>query len=341
VTIRCMVMSLLCLVLPLNSAASGASGSSINISGSVAHQLALTSDDLSSFQSVEVRLNEVTSDKNYHGAFYYRGVPLKTLLQLADIRKGKTEFVKRIDLAVAVRSREGKQVVLSWGEIFYRNPADIIIAVSAVPVMPEKSCKNCHQAEVYERWYSPLERKIVFPKLVIADDFFTDRSIEGISDIEVIDLHPGIKVKRMSGLFSPGFTVTGQVQKKLDIEDLSDFAHKEVHVKQVGDGMGYHGMKDYEGVSITNLLRKAGVEPDPNTVFLVSAPDGYRSLLSYGEVVLNPAGRNILLADRISGEPIKKKGKFILIVPDDLAADRCVKAVQEIEVIPLHKKTKL
>jgi DMSO/TMAO reductase YedYZ molybdopterin-dependent catalytic subunit len=335
------VTSLICIIVLWHNALLCAPRSSISITGEVRQPLTLTTEDLSRFESVSVRLNEVTSDKNYHGAFYYRGVPLKTLLELADIRKGKKDFFKPIDLVILVRSRNGEQVVLSWGEVFYRNPADIIIADSAAPVMPEKSCKNCHQPEVYKRWYGPLERKILFPKLVVANDFYTDRSLENISGIEVLDLHPGMAAIKQSRLFSPGFTITGMVKRRLYFEDLSSYPHKEIPVKQVGDGMGYHGMKDFEGPSLEALVNRAGIEPDLNTVFLVSAPDGYRSLLSYGELFLNLAGKNIILADKVSGKPIKEKGKFILIVPDDLAADRWVKAVQKIEAIQVKKKTTL
>lgn len=310
----------------------------VSISGSVRQPLNVTMDNLSRFESVSVRLNEVTSDGTYHGAFEYRGVPLRILLELANIQKKKTDFLKQIDMAIIVHSKSGKQTVFSWGEVFYRNPAEIIIADSGAPVMPVKSCKGCHQPEVYERWYSPLKRAIGFPKLVVANDFYTDRSLEDIANIEVVDLHPGIETKKLSKLFSPAFTITGKVKKRLDIEDLSDCPHVEVAVKELGDGRGYHGLRIFGGVPLKDLLDKAGIEPDMNTVFLVSAPDGYRSLISYGELILNPSGRKFIIADKVYAEPLRKDGKFIMIAPDDLAADRWVKAVEKIEVIRCNKK---
>lgn len=310
----------------------------ISINGAVRQPVDVTIDDLSRFESVSVRLNELTSDRTYHGAFYYRGVPLKTLLELSGVRKEDTGFFKPIDLAIVVRNRSGVQTVLSWGEVFYRNPAEIIIAVSANPIIPVKSCKDCHQPETYERWYSPLKRDVGFPKLVVANDFYTDRSLEDITNIEVVDLHPGMGTKKLSKLFSPAFTITGKVKKRLNIEDLADYPHTEVAVKELGDGRGYHGLKDFGGVSLKALLSKAGIEPDIGTALLVSAPDGYRSLLSYGELFLKKAGKNIIIADKVSGEPLRKDGKFILIVPDDLAADRWVKAVEKIEVIQFKRK---
>ena len=82
-------------------------------------------------------------------------------------------------------------------------------------------------------------------------------------------------------------------------------------------------------------MRKAGINPDINTVFLISAPDGYRSLISYGEFILAPYGSNILIADRADNQPLKENGKFIALLPDDLSADRWVKAVEKIDVIRL------
>lgn len=79
-------------------------------------------------------------------------------------------------------------------------------------------------------------------------------------------------------------------------------------------------------------------KPDLNSVFVVSAPDGYRSLLSYGEVFLSPAGERVTLADTIKSEPINQNGRFIMMLPDDLMADRWVKAISKIEWISLSRK---
>jgi precorrin-4 methylase/DMSO/TMAO reductase YedYZ molybdopterin-dependent catalytic subunit len=315
--------------------------SSISVTGVVNQPLNLSMDDLKRFESVSVRLNEVRTDKSYHGAFNYYGVPLKTLLEIASIQKGETDFFKLVDLAIAVRNKEGKQVVLSWGEVFYRNPADIVVAVSATPVMPLRDCKSCHQPEVFESWYNPLKRQIGFPKLIVTNDFYTDRSIEDITNIEVVDLQPKIAVNKQIELFSPEFSIMGAVKQTFAITDLSSYPHIDVMSKEIGDGRGYHGLQHFQGVSLLELLRKAGIEDNLNTVILVSAPDGYRSLVSYGELLLNQSGKNIIIADKVDDKPLKKQGKFNLIFPDDLSADRLVKAVNKVEVISLKDKPKL
>jgi DMSO/TMAO reductase YedYZ molybdopterin-dependent catalytic subunit len=328
------IIALCTFMIALSLAANGWSTSSpvISITGLVRQPIHISMDDLSRFEAVNARLNEITRDKNYHGAFNYHGIPLRTLLELASVQKEETDFPKQIDLSVVVRSGDGRQTVLSWGEIFYRNPAEIIIAFSAIPIIPHKTCQDCHKPAFYQKWLSLLKRE-----LVVTDDFYTDRSIEGITNIEVVDLHPRMEAKKLSRLFSPGFTITGSVKKRLGLENISAYPHREVSAKQIGDGKGYHGLKEFEGVSLETLLDKAGVEPDLNTVFLISAPDGYRSLISYGELFLNPEGRNIIIADRVDNQPITKVGKFVLIIPNDLSSDRWVKAVSKIEVIKLKR----
>ena len=73
---------------------------------------------------------------------------------------------------------------------------------------------------------------------------------------------------------------------------------------------------------------------------MVSAPDGCRSLFSYGEVFLDPAGERMIIAERINNKPLIEGGKFLLAAPDDLMADRWVKAVEAVDVISLQEKAK-
>ena len=330
--------ALLCtffLVILLSANGLTASSPAISITGSVKQALTLTMEDLRRFESVTARLNEVSTDKSFHGAFSYRGVPLRTLLDLAAIEKEKSDFPKAVDLAIVVKNKDGQQTVLSWGELYYRNPADILIAFSATPVMPHRECSTCHTPEIFTKWLDPLKRDVGFPKLVVVNDFYTDRSLENISAIEVIDLHPHMTAKKLDALFSPEVIVTGAVQQKMTITDISSYQRLEILAKQTGDGKGYHGLRHFSGAPFVEVVRNAGVEPDLNTVFLISAPDGYRSLISYGELILAPYGRNILIADRVDDQPLKENGKFIALLPDDLAADRWVKAVEKIDVIRL------
>ncbi|MDL1968805.1 MAG: hypothetical protein LWW97_09740 [Deltaproteobacteria bacterium] len=287
---------------------------SLSIYGLVKHPLNISMQDLTKFQSIQVQMNEVTNDGEFRGVFHYCGVPLRTLLELACIKKNKKEFSKSVDLAIAIRNKKGAQTILSWGEVFYRNSGEILIATAAVPIMPHKNCKGCHSLEFYKPVIDQLYRNICFPKLVVAEDSFADRSLEEITDIEVIDITHGINIKKEPKLFSKQFTITGHGIKSLSFCDISQYPRKNMRIKKVGEGKGYHGILQASGASLKQILENAGVLPDLNTVFIVSAPDGYRSLLSWGEVFLSPSGDQIIIADRINGQSIDSGGKFILSV---------------------------
>jgi precorrin-2 methylase len=313
----------------------------VSITGAVRQPLNLTIEDLQRLETVTVRLNEVTMDRQYNGAFYLRGVPLKTLLELAAVQKEETGFSKLIDLAILVRNKDGKQVVLSWGEVFYSNPSEVVLAFSSSPIMPHGDCNRCHGPEVFQKRLDVLSRKVGYPKLVVGNDFYTDRSLEDVTNIEVVDLHLKMENKKMENLFSPGFTVTGEVKKKLTIANLHSYQRVEALAKMIGDGAGYHGLESYSGVLLSELLNKAGVTPDVNQGIVVSAPDGYRTLLSSGEVFLSSRGKSIMVADKMTDKPLEKGGKFKLILPDDLAADRTIKAVSNVEVVTFTQTPRL
>ena len=78
----------------------------------------------------------------------------------------------------------------------------------------------------------------------------------------------------------------------------------------IGDGAGYHGLESYGGSFLSELLKKAGVTPDLNQVIVISAPDGYRTLLSFGEVFLSSRGKSIMIADQ-SGKSTCQKGREV------------------------------
>ncbi len=308
---------------------------SIGITGLVKQPLTLSAKDLKSMSFATVRLNEMSRDREFRGAFNYTGVPLKHLLEMASFNKEGSDFSKAIDLAIVVRNREGACAALSWGEVSYRNPGDVIIALEHRPVIPGKACSGCHSKEEYEKWWAPLHREIKFPKLVIAGDFYTERCLEGVCSIEIVDPSPPASGKKQEKRPAPSVTIDGAGVKPVTISSIPSSGQVETTVKQVGDGRGYHGMASYRGVPLASLLEKLKGAVDPAAVFVLSAPDGYRSLLSAGELFYSARGNSVLLADTADGSPLTRDGKFHIVVPDDLGADRCVKSVERIEMVRL------
>jgi DMSO/TMAO reductase YedYZ molybdopterin-dependent catalytic subunit len=312
-------------------------GSGLKITGAVRSPLEITMSSLETLSTSEVQLNDIVEDGKFNGVFEFKGVPLGDLLDLALVEKKETDFKKPIDLALLVRNNAGQMVTLSWGEVFFRNKEEIILATSAKPVYPKKGIDHFENKDEYHQMIQILNRTVSFPRLIVRSDFYTDRSIEGVTAIEVYDLRPDVQGKKSSNPYSESFEVTGNVMKPYTTDRFDEPSLRKIRAHVVGEGRGYHGTHDLRGVSLKELIMAAQPNLNLNTVFLVSASDAYRSLLSYGELFLNPHSDRILVASEREGTPIKENGKFIMVVPDDLFADREVKAVIRIEVISLEE----
>jgi len=315
-------------------------GSGVNITGAVRNPLEITMSSLETLSASEVQLNDIIEDGKFNGVFEVRGVPLKDVLDLAHVEKKETDFKKPIDLAILVRNNTGQMVTLSWGEVFYRNKEEVILATSAKPVFPKKGIDHFENKDEYHQMIKILNRTVGFPRLIVRSDFYTDRSIEGVTEIEVYDLRPDVPGKKSPNPHSGNFLVNGTVIKPYTTDRFDEPSLRKITAHIVGEGRGYHGTHDLRGISLKELIMAAKPNLGLNTVFLVSAPDAYRSLLSYGEVFLNPHSDRILVASERDGKPIKEGGKFIMVLPDDLLADREVKAVRKIEVISLEKQNR-
>jgi precorrin-2 methylase len=181
------------------------------------------------------------------------------------------------------------------------------------------------------------------PKLLIRSDFYTDRCLEGVTRIEVIDLLPRLKVDRDAKLESREFTVTGAVAKELKFSNLKKYPKMEMWKKVVGVHMGYHGLRRYSGVSLAKILEDAGAGDELTKAVMISAPDGYRALFSFGELFLSFNGRRIMLAESENDKSLEgqRGGKYRIIVPEELVDDRDVLAVDRIEVIDLKPAAKI
>jgi precorrin-4 methylase len=303
---------------------------SLSLSGLVRFPFHFTMNTLADFPQTQIRVTETRSntkipETHWYQTYWYYGVPLSRLLEMAHVWKEDVEFKRLMDLAILVRGRNG-HAVLSWPEICNANSKGAIIALRAEPVPPlTKEAPN----------------KEVFPRLVLGDDFFADRFVDGVFNIEVINLAPPKPFKRGKHAYSHRVTITGDVPRPIVIEDLSSYGRFKVTSKQSGHDPGYFGVISYSGTSILEILKKEEIAFDANTVILTTSSDGYRASLSYGELALSSGGNKIILADQSEGKPFGEFGKFILICPDDHNADRWVKAVETIEIIRVRPKPRI
>ncbi len=308
----------------------------LKVTGIVNHPLGLTMTDLERFQPTDVQINDIKKDGSYQGVFNCRGISLSTLLGVAEIEKRETDFKKQVDVAVIVKSRTGKQITLSWGEIFYKYPDDVIVAISSSPIYPHKGVDHFADKAVYEEMMKTLNRDVGYPRLIVRGDLFSDRSIESVSEIVVVDVKPKVEGKKSPTVYSENFQIVKDGKTGKKVTQMPEGPRGRIQLHIVGEGRGYHGTRWIEGVSFKKLLEPYSARFNVNTVFIVSAPDAYRSLISYGELYLNPHGDRIMMADKVDGTPIDSNGgRFILHLPDDLMADREIKAVSKIEIMNL------
>jgi precorrin-4 methylase len=314
----------------------------LTVGGAVRQPLNLTVETLSRLGATEVRLTDLPRDKKFGGVFVYQGVPLRTILEMAKIAKDGPGFMKQSDMAIVVRTADGRSTVLSWGEIFYRNPSHAVIAVSATPVMPHhsKGCGECHATSFFQPTLDQLKRKVGLPKLVLAEDFYSDRSLEDVVAIEVIDLKRGVAKKEVGKPSTARFTITDIAGQNIEFTELSTYPRRVVDFKNVGDGRGFHGTGSFEGVPLRELLRKIDGGQEMDRAILVTSTDGYRAAFSFGEIFLSPMGERFIISEN-KGKSSGEEKRFTLVSPDDLAADRMVKTVSRIEVISLKQQPKL
>lgn len=305
------------------------------IAGLVPQPLTLTLQDLGRMQPAEAQIMEISSGGASDGVLRYRGVPLRFLLEAAHIAKEESVFGGQGDLAVMVRNSSGEAVLLSWGEILYGSPGDFLIAYAAEPVMPLKEPGPCTDPALSSRGPEPLAGGPAFPKLVVSCDRRSDRFVEGVCLIRVVDVCPDPPRAKVDPLHSESFELIAGKGSGRRFEDLSPYPRRTLSVDQVGSDGVFQGTVAMEGVSLKDLLSASGMEPDLRSGFVVSAPDGYQALFSAGEIFLGRMGGRILLADRRDGRPIEEGGRFFLVAPDDRLGERWVKAVARIERVGL------
>ncbi len=326
-------------------ATSSPKGNEFKILGLVKQPMTVSIKDLMSHQSVTVRLNDVKSDGAFRGVFKLTGVPLRTLLEMAQIQKKESVFSRAMDLAILVRGTSGDPVILSWGEVFYRNPSEFVLAYASTGLLPHKECASCHAPETYEPWRNQILREIPYPKLVVTRDFYSDRSVEAVTSIEVVELgyDIGYQVAKKDApkeLRAETVKITDASSKTMEYGSFDKHLRYQARVIQAGDGTGFHGVRTYDGISLKALLEDLGYGPDPSSAFLFSARDGYRVLLSNGEIFYCSTGKEIMLSDTMNGTPLEDSGKFQLVPVDDQSADRWLKGVATIDMVKHEPKVK-
>ncbi|HET9258338.1 MAG TPA: hypothetical protein VFO16_24505 [Pseudonocardiaceae bacterium] len=120
----------------------------------------------------------------------------------------------------------------------------------------------------------------------------------------------------------------------LSVEDLRALPAKTVDVTfKAGSGTQHHV---YVGPLLLDVLTQAGPKFDPDIkndklryFISVSATDGYRALVAYGEIDPSFENKQVLLATSEDGRPLDADGPR-LVVPGDIAGGRYVTNVNRV-----------
>jgi DMSO/TMAO reductase YedYZ molybdopterin-dependent catalytic subunit len=138
-------------------------------------------------------------------------------------------------------------------------------------------------------------------------------------------------------------TVTGAVDRPLSLS-LADLQHLPRTTLKVTNS--HEGEEEaYEGVLLSTLLKEAGIPQGENlrgalmaSYLLVQGGDGYRVVLSLAETDVSFQDSQILVADRMNGQPIgSAEGPLRLVLPHDLRPGRWVRMLQSIKVVTISK----
>lgn len=138
-------------------------------------------------------------------------------------------------------------------------------------------------------------------------------------------------------------TIKGDVEKTLSLT-LEDFRHLPRTTLKV---MNPHDKKEetYEGVLLTELLKRAGVPLGAQlrgaamaTYIQADASDGYRVIFSLPELDADFQDSEVIVADTMNGAPLDDKaGPFRLVAPHDKRPARWIRMVQSLTVVRIPK----
>lgn len=190
-----------------------------------------------------------------------------------------------------------------------------MLALAYTPVRPKKNCKSCHEPDVYQDLLEQLDRKVGLPKLVLTSDFAADRCLENVVSLRVVEPVDIPQGPRPKTLYSPTISLVGADGKEQTLDKLPALPRTTVLVNQVGEGKGYHGRPQYSGVALAELLEHFKISGDDQSALVVSAPDGYASLVSWGELYRGPWGGASWSPTRSTASPLRTTGASRLSCP--------------------------
>jgi len=320
--ISCLCCSLLTLFLAKNALSQE---NSIAVRGELQKELSLSLADLKAMPPFVIRDVPVIpervrdrQDKEKVTQTTFRGVLLRDILWKAGLKyKRKWEP----GTFVQVRNKNNREIVFSFGEIFYSSIGRSVLLA-------------------YEREDLPCP-----PALIVATDIHDGRTITDLAEVRVNRVDVELLAyddqdKKRVRPPSTEFTFTdpaSKIQRILKPADLK--ALPKIHIPaavMIGECEGFHGIHDLDGVPLSVLLKKYTTVPDPapyNRYVLITSDDGYCATYSFGELFNSRMGDQIVIATVKDGKPLSPTDGFAMSVTgEDSTGGRSVKRIKKIEV---------
>jgi hypothetical protein len=256
----------------------------------------------------------------FKGAFFVNGYSLYDILNTNNFKKApENTFPSPVDLYVIVENDRGQKAVFSWGEIFYRNSFDILIAKTIQPINPARFKAAYVLPDV--------------PRLICAGDLLDARYVGNPSRISVKSWRGNMPKDKPKDIYSPELNVVNpsasfkiaDIQTSVEERTYSDVSY--------GHGMGFKGNEKIRGYLLKDLLA-VNFKPTPEMlrdwIAVGSAKDGYRVVYSLSEIMNRSDNLDMILVDK-KNKP--ESGRFLLYPPGDFFADRDIRSIEKLEMI--------
>ncbi len=278
--------------------------------------------DLSALPVRSVAIKEVGLDNGqpgFKGAYFVSGYALYDILNSKKVKKSaENTFGPPVDLYAIVENDKGEKAVFSWGEIYYRNSFDILIAKGIQAINPARNKTVWPLPDV--------------PKLVATGDLLNMRFVSNPSKITVKSFHGAVPKDKPQDITAPEVRITGKMGSFI-VKDIPPSVEKRTYSDiGYGHGMGFKGVQSVSGYLLKDLVTatlKISPEAIAKAIVVASAKDGYRSVLSFSEIMNRSDNQDILLIEK--KEP--GAGRYMLYPTGDYFADRDVRAVEKIEIM--------
>jgi hypothetical protein len=297
----------------------------ITVKGDVRSELSLSIGDIQAMPPFLIRDVPVIpervrdqKDEEKVSQTTFRGVLLRDVLYKAGMKYNRKW---EPGVLVRIRNNDKREVVFSFGEIFYSSIGRSILIA-------------------YERDNKPCK-----PTLVVSTDIHDGRMMAGISEIAVARVNVELlayddKAKNIQRPPTSEFTLLdkiSQAQKIIKPGDLKKLPSTHVPAAvMIGECEGFHGIHSLDGVPLSILLKTNLNIPDPapyNRYVLISSDDGYCATYSFGELFNSRLGDQIVIATVKDGKPLSPADGFAMSVTgEDSTGGRSVKRIKKIEI---------